>query len=135
MAHLIRNKYDVLEGNIYFWKISKLLPDGVKEAKRFFKVHSTTWVYLTFFCDGFLFIIPDSLCTDIDYLNRLFKIRVGIAGDDLKEISSSSASVLSQIMLISRSQIDSTLMTNKFLYLFIEIQRKDDDIQKMKMRK
>lgn len=136
MTRFLGNDDDeVLEGDIYYWKITKLLPHRVKHIGNKFKLHSTSWIYYTSVDEGFFYACVDSICMDLAYLNRLFDIRIGIVGDNRKEIVAFNFGILSRRKLISISQLDSILLTNKFLYLFVEIRRKSENGQKIKLRK
>lgn len=135
MTFLLRNNDDeVSEGDTYYWKIAKLLQDissrGSNGVVTAFKLHSKTWENLFIvFDDGFVYVRT----TNFSKNEHLFDLRVGIIADDLKEIVSIKPHSLDK--LIRRSELNTSLLSKRILYLFIEIRRKGENAQMLKGRK
>lgn len=135
MSHFLCNKDDeISQGNRYYWKISKLLPVGVKFAHKKFEIHNKLCHCCPFFLGEELnvCIIVSRFSRDEDRLVPFFNVRIGIVGEDLVELVSLKAvpptdsvrDMFTVANLIRRSQLDSPMM-----YLFVEMRRKDDNIQ------
>lgn len=136
MACFLRdNEDEILEENRYYWNITKLLQDMASSNTNLvglnFKLHSTTWRNIFCLKDAeFVYIHIRSLWEDVPYL---FELRAGIVGDDLKKIV--AVKLCSLEKLITYSELGSILLSNKVVYLFIEVTRIDENLQKMNARK
>lgn len=137
MQFLRRNNDDeILEGNKYYWNIRKLLQEmssrNLNEVDMTFKLQSTIWQNIIFFHNnGFVYVHTVNL-SRID-VYHLFDLRAGIVGDGLREIVSVKSATI--VKLISRLEFDSFLLANEDFYLFVEIRRKDENVQKVIARK
>lgn len=137
MQFLRRNNDDeILEGNKYYWNIRKLLQEmssrNLNEVDMTFKLHSAIWQNIFFFYkDEFVYVHTVNL-SRID-VYHLFDLRAGIVGDGLREIVSVKSATI--VKLISRLEFDSFLLANEDFYLFVEIRRKDENVQKVIARK
>lgn len=135
MSFFLRNNYDEgLDGNKYYWKITKFFQDGIDGVDMTFKLQSKTWKIRTIVYDGFLYLYTRSF--NINYSSSdVFESRAGIVGDDLKEITERKMNIGSTHKLIRHSELESIRLSNKVLYLFVEIRRKDQNDEMIKTRK